>query len=153
MNIKISKLNKEDLDNIIEIENRVFTLPWTKFDFEMLLKEPAVNLVLKDEETKNIIGYLCSILQSSDFIHLLNFVIDVKYQNQGWGTRFLYFFIYEILFPAGVTKIILEVRESNKSAIALYHKFGFKGIDRYKNYYQKPKEDALVMFFETKKPR
>lgn len=41
--------------------------------------------------------------------------------------------------------LTLEVRPSNKAAVALYRKYGFIEEGRRRNYYQKPKEDALIM--------
>ena len=41
--------------------------------------------------------------------------------------------------------LMLEVRASNTSAIALYEKHGFQAVGRRKNYYDAPKEDAVLM--------
>ena len=39
----------------------------------------------------------------------------------------------------------LEVRESNDPALRLYRKYGFQEVGRRKNYYEKPREDAILM--------
>lgn len=44
-----------------------------------------------------------------------------------------------------VEAIYLEVRESNHPAIAFYEKLGFEAVNRIKDYYHRPKEDALMM--------
>ena len=44
--------------------------------------------------------------------------------------------------------LTLEVRESNTPAIQLYMKHGFAQVGRRKDYYQAPKEDALIMTLE-----
>ena len=41
--------------------------------------------------------------------------------------------------------LTLEVRPSNTAAIALYEGFGFEEVGRRKNYYDLPKEDALIL--------
>ena len=41
--------------------------------------------------------------------------------------------------------ITLEVRASNGPAIALYDKHGFVTVGRRTNYYEKPREDAILM--------
>ena len=41
--------------------------------------------------------------------------------------------------------LTLEVRPSNAAAIALYESFGLKQAGRRKNYYDLPKEDALIL--------
>ena len=41
--------------------------------------------------------------------------------------------------------LTLEVRPSNAAAIALYQRFGFEEVGRRRNYYDLPKEDALIL--------
>ena len=41
--------------------------------------------------------------------------------------------------------LTLEVREGNAPARALYGKHGFRDVGRRKNYYEKPREDAILM--------
>lgn len=41
--------------------------------------------------------------------------------------------------------LTLEVRPSNAAAIALYTRFGFREAGRRRNYYDLPKEDALIL--------
>jgi len=45
----------------------------------------------------------------------------------------------------GVSYIFLEVRPSNKTAVALYKKLGFQKLGLRKNYYHNPIEDAIIM--------
>jgi len=45
----------------------------------------------------------------------------------------------------GLAFITLEVRAGNDPAIALYRKHGFVEVGRRKNYYEKPREDAILM--------
>ncbi len=49
------------------------------------------------------------------------------------------------LLQDGVRELFLEVRPSNGAALALYRRAGFLEIGRRKNYYLKPKEDALIL--------
>ena len=46
----------------------------------------------------------------------------------------------------GVTAFTLEVRRSNAGAIALYEKLGFVNCDIRRNFYEKPAEDAVIMW-------
>ena len=41
--------------------------------------------------------------------------------------------------------LTLEVRASNYGAIALYGSRGFRSVGRRKNYYEHPREDAIIM--------
>jgi len=51
----------------------------------------------------------------------------------------------------GTSIATLEVRVSNVKAIALYRRYGFKGVAVHKRYYSDNGEDALVMFAELDK--
>ena len=44
-----------------------------------------------------------------------------------------------------LSRLMLEVRASNAPAIALYEKYGFAAVGRRKNYYDAPREDAVLM--------
>ena len=46
---------------------------------------------------------------------------------------------------SGINAVYLDVRRSNLAALKLYNKYGFKPLGVRKNYYSKPREDALVM--------
>ena len=41
--------------------------------------------------------------------------------------------------------VTLEVRAGNMPAIALYEKHGFHRVGLRRNYYERPREDALIM--------
>ena len=45
----------------------------------------------------------------------------------------------------GLAFLTLEVRASNQAAILLYGSRGFRGMGRRKNYYEHPREDAIIM--------
>lgn len=49
----------------------------------------------------------------------------------------------------GLSVIYLEVRASNGPAIALYEKHGFREVGRRRGYYEKPREDAILMTLDT----
>ena len=50
-----------------------------------------------------------------------------------------------ICFSTPWSRNMLEVRASNYPAIALYGSRGFRGVGRRKNYYEHPREDAIIM--------
>ena len=49
----------------------------------------------------------------------------------------------------GILRYTLEVRVSNASAIHLYEKLGFRAVGIRKNFYDNPKEDAMIMWTEN----
>jgi ribosomal-protein-alanine N-acetyltransferase len=72
--------------------------------------------------------------------------IAVKRENrrQGIAEKLLGFTARKAI-EENLSYIILEVRESNDSAIKLYEKLGFKIVGRRKGYYQDTGEDANLM--------
>ena len=67
-----------------------------------------------------------------------------EYRRQGVAAKLLAVFEN---FARGnkLAFLTLEVRPSNTAAIALYESFGFRQAGRRKNYYDLPKEDALIL--------
>jgi ribosomal-protein-alanine N-acetyltransferase len=65
-------------------------------------------------------------------------------QRRGIGRRLLRALIEDIE-RSGVTKVLLEVRVSNRAALALYAALGFERIGVRLRYYDDPQEDAVLM--------
>ena len=94
------------------------------------------------EEGHNIQGFLVAHIVGREW-ELENIVIAAQSQRRGHGAHLL----KELLDHAGknaAESIILEVRESNLAAQALYAKCGFSPVGRRPRYYHEPQEDALI---------
>ena len=50
----------------------------------------------------------------------------------------------------GLARLQLEARAGNAPALALYEKHGFEIVGRRKNYYETPREDAILMTLELR---
>lgn len=129
------------LEFVVEIEQLVFSHPWTKRDFEFALKRDNAycRVVFVDDL---LVGYVIGFFIKKEF-HLADFSIHPKQQRQGMGRRTLKVLCDDLADLAHV--ISLEVRMSNVVAIELYKKFGFQTMAIRKDYYTRPQEDALVM--------
>lgn len=115
--------------------------PWSKEQFlSFLTEENHHYLVTKTSEKITGFVLLSSIFDEAE---LLLIAIDKNYQSQGVGTELLTQGI-NFLREKQVVKLFIEVRESNLVAQKLYEKMGCKNIGSRKNYYQQPKEDALI---------
>ncbi|MGN1341780.1 MAG: ribosomal protein S18-alanine N-acetyltransferase [Bacilli bacterium] len=77
-----------------------------------------------------------------DRIEIDNIQVDEKYRDQKIGTKLMSYLI-SIAIENRVVNITLEVRKSNKIAIHLYKKFGFREVAIRKYYYGD--EDAILM--------
>ncbi|XMB67949.1 ribosomal protein S18-alanine N-acetyltransferase [Mycoplasmatota bacterium zrk1] len=141
----IRKMFPEDIDIVVDQELEVFgsTLGTKMLNYELTVNQYAHYFVLEDDEL--IIGYigLWCVFEKGQ---ITNFYIMPDYRGKRLGEKFLKFAL-EYFMEQGTRVISLEVRESNKAAINLYHKFGFVAGGIRKNYYEDG-ENALLMIKE-----
>lgn len=141
--IKIRNLNAMDLDQIMEVEKACFTLPWSKdaFTKELLNKLAYYHCATVIDK---VIGYM-GMWKILDEGHITNVAVLPEYRNKGVATLLINRMI-EVCKCSEINSITLEVRQSNYEAINLYEKFGFKSMGKRPNYYQKPIENAIIMW-------
>jgi [ribosomal protein S18]-alanine N-acetyltransferase len=133
-----------DLPAVLAIERRSFQTPWSLAMFVLELSKPS-GICLAAEGDEGLIGYIvCS--RYADVWHLMNVAVTPEWRRQGVASRLL-----ERLFEeAGAdARYTLEVRTSNRGAIAMYRRFGFKPAGHRRRYYHDNGEDALVMWLES----
>ncbi len=135
-------LKPADLPSALAIEEATQVTPWTLDTFEQCLQAGYVGWVIEQEN--NLIGFIVISFIAGE-CHILNLCVDPAYQHQGFGWQLLTHALAEVEKEGGGTAY-LEVRSSNKNAIALYKKMGFKQVGERKGYYPIPngREDALM---------
>ena len=139
-NIRIRKMSTEDLMEVARIEKETFSLPWSQQGFaDSLAQENTCYLVACIGE--KLVGY-CGFLQVLDEADITNVAVDAACRKCGVGERML----LEAGEDRGVRAFTLEVRESNLAALALYQKIGFEECGVRKNFYDFPKENAVIMW-------
>ncbi len=79
-----------------------------------------------------------------DECYITNIAVSPKHRRKGVGTAILLKMIDDCK-QKNAAFLTLEVRDSNKAAILLYEKYGFKVCGRRKNFYTSPNEDAIIM--------
>lgn len=141
--IIVRDMTKADIPAVCEIENQAFSLPWSAKAFEESLELPhAMFLVAQCDDV--ICGY-CGMYQVFQEGDITNVAVLPEYRQTGVGSRLLQGLISKAL-EREICDITLEVRESNEPAIRLYTKFGFENAGIRKGFYEKPKENAIVMW-------
>ena len=129
----------EDVPAIAALEKICFRAdPWPA---EIIARHYERFTVAMDGDTLAGYGALSSILDEGN---LDNIAVAPAYRRQGLGETLL----REIIRRARERQcavLYLEVRAGNAPAIALYEKHGFEAVGRRKNYYEKPREDAILM--------
>jgi ribosomal-protein-alanine N-acetyltransferase len=142
--IDVRRLVYSDLPAVLAIERRSFQTPWSLAMFVLELSKPS-GICLAADGDEGLIGYLvCS--RYADVWHLMNVAVTPEWRRQGVASRLL-----ERLFEeAGPdARYTLEVRTSNRGAIAMYRRFGFRPAGHRRRYYHDNGEDALVMWLEA----
>lgn len=134
-------MKKEDVDQIVDIENNCFSAPWSPQDFENeLQKEYGIDFVA--EHKKSIAGYAIGWM-IADEIHIANVAVHPQYRLRGIAEQLIRALIE---YGEDFNTAVLEVRHSNHAAQRLYKKMGFEEIGILNNYYVEEGEDAVLMF-------
>ncbi|MDO4308856.1 MAG: ribosomal protein S18-alanine N-acetyltransferase [Eubacteriales bacterium] len=138
----LREMTVDDLDQVMEIEQDLFHVPWTREGyFTFLTRKDAMFLVV--EEKGQILGY-CGLLMVLDEGDVTNVAVRRDRQKEGIG-NFLMESLVRLSEGLGVRTIHLEVRESNEGAVRLYERIGFRRDGIRKKYYENPVEDAILM--------
>ena len=141
--IQIRPMQIEDIEQVSSIENELFSVPWSSSDLEYAVRNQSdYYLVAVSGET--IVGY-CGLRQVLDEGNINNVAVAKQYQQKGIA----YAMLGELIQGGrknGINAFTLEVRAGNQKARQLYLKLGFKEEGIRKKYYQKPVEDAVIMW-------
>ncbi|HIZ66292.1 MAG TPA: ribosomal protein S18-alanine N-acetyltransferase [Candidatus Blautia pullicola] len=142
LEITIRKMREEDCRAVAEIEKANFTKPWSREAFlDATEKENAVYFTaLWKEEPVGYIG-MWKVLDEGE---ITNVSVKKIFQGKGIGRRLVERLLAEGSVQ-GVTSFFLEVRQSNESAIRLYTSCGFEAQGIRRNFYEAPREDAVLM--------
>lgn len=132
---KIRKAKFSDIPEIVEIEKVSFQDPWTASMFRSDIKEGKMYVF---EVKGKVVGYI-NFVKAGDEVHITNVAVHPGWRRRGIGRRLL----ERVIFENPDSYFVLEVRVSNKPAISLYEKLGFRKIYIRKKYYEN--EDAWVM--------
>lgn len=144
--LNIGQMDETLIEKVLEIENTSFKTPWPKQIFLSEIKKGKAFCRIASNNENSVAGYCVSNL-IYDELHILKVAVHEKYRRKGIGKLLIEDAI--VFFrDRGAVNVVLEVRVSNESAIALYNKMGFKPVRIRKNYYQTTKEDALVMMMQ-----
>ena len=142
--VKIVPMAAEHLDRLEQLERMCFSRPWSKKMLaEGLDNQCSAFLGAVEPETEKAVGY-AGLLVVADEGYITNVAVDPSCRRQGVAAQLLQVFDN---FAKGnhLAFLTLEVRPSNAAAIALYEGFGFREVGRRRNYYDLPKEDALIL--------
>ena len=140
---RVRSAGSSDLERILEVERASFSAPWSLPSFQALLdREDVLLLVLETKGGRRVgHGILWWVHEEGE---VANLAVDPEYRGRGGGGCLLDALL-EGARSAGVERVFLEVRVSNRAAAYLYGSRGFRPIGFRRNYYSRPREDARVL--------
>jgi ribosomal-protein-alanine N-acetyltransferase len=151
--ITIGPMHKEDIDQVLAIEQASFSMPWSRNLFLSEFRSPLVSTLLvafsDDPLLRNVIGYIVFWI-AADEMHLLNLATAPERRRRGVAKKLVLAGLKRA-HQKGATRAFLEVRASNTAARKFYADLGFTGTSMRREYYDSPVEDAVVMVLEKGK--
>ena len=115
---------------------------WTEWGFKDLVGWRGV-LALVSEDQRKVTGFLIG-REVAGEAEILNLAVLVANRRRGEGAALLKAAMDE-LRARHVSRVFLEVRESNAAGTAFYEKHGFSKTGRRVGYYHDPNEAAIRM--------
>lgn len=142
-NIRIVPMTAAHLDEIADLERICFSVPWSRNMLAEELDNACAAFLAAVDETGRVVGY-AGLMVVLDEGYITNVAVHPDFRRRGIAQKLLD--VFENFAKANkLAFLTLEVRESNYGAIALYGSRGYRGVGRRKNYYEHPKEDAVIM--------
>jgi ribosomal-protein-alanine N-acetyltransferase len=141
--VLVRRLAYSDLPAVIAIERRSFPTPWSLAMFVLELSKPS-GICLAATAGEELLGYLvCS--RYDQVWHLMNVAVEPEQRRRGVARKLIAQLVEE---AGGELPFTLEVRVSNRPAIAMYEHFGFRSAGVRPRYYHDNGEDALIMWLD-----
>lgn len=144
MSLRIERFAERHVSAAAELERQCFSAPWSEDALrEELDNEHALFLAAVDDQSGETLGYIgCHVILDEGYI--ANVAVPQGARRMGVGSALVQALL-EAAAQRGAAFVTLEVRVSNAPAIGLYRKWGFAPVGTRKGFYDKPKEDALLM--------
>ena len=142
--LAIRELREEDLEAVLAVEIASAPHPWTAGIFaDELAQGPTRRYVVALEDGR-VVGF-CGLLLSLDEGHITNIAVDPTLRRRGYAHAMMLVTVRTAIAKS-LRALTLEVRVTNKAAIALYQRFGFAPGGVRPRYYPDNGEDALIMW-------
>ena len=142
MNYKIVPMDRSHIPEIAGLEKLCFAEPWSEKLLEDALYDPRASCLVAEDGPGRVLGS-AGRHAGLDEGSVDNVAVRPDARGQGVASALLEVFCR--FGQAHLSFLTLEVRAGNGPAIQLYLKHGFEQVGRRKNYYQRPREDAILM--------
>ena len=143
MHVRIVPMTADHLDEVAELERICFSAPWSRNMLAEELDNALSAFLVALDDSGKVVGY-AGLQVILDEGYITNVAVRPECRRQGIAGKLLQVFLN---FAQGnhLAFLTLEVRASNQPAIILYGRHGFRSVGRRRNYYEHPREDAIIM--------
>lgn len=135
-------MTEKDIDAVVNLETEIFSDAWTKTSISETLSQQQAILTVA-EETGTIVAY-CILYYVLDEGEIARIAVSPQKQHMGIGKKLLNY-TCDLCLEQGVSRLLLDVRESNAHARTFYKAYGFSEDGIRRNFYQFPIEHAILM--------
>ena len=139
----IRKLESRDAESLGKLAQEAFTMPWSVNAFAALAEDKNSIFFVAEEDGQVIGG--CGLTHILDEGDIHNVMVASAYRGRGIAAMMMEALLKEGQ-KQGINAFTLEVRVSNAAAIRMYEKLGFVSEGIRPKFYEKPVEDALIMW-------
>lgn len=133
---------EKDIEYIAELEQKTFSDAWTEKSVRDTFEHNHAYITVAEDEA-GVVGY-CIVYYVMEEAEIARIAVSEDVRRRGIGKGLLDY-TCKCSREKQIERLLLDVRESNESAIAFYKTYGFKTDGIRKNFYDMPKEDAVLM--------
>lgn len=138
----ITPVGTEAVARLMEIEDQCFCNPWSMKHFTSAINSPHMD-IFAYHTGDSIFGYIV-LSRIRKVMVIANLAVSPEHRRKRIGEALLKYGL-EFGRINYCSSSILDVRQSNKTAVSLYRKADFFIIGINKGYYKNPYEDSFVM--------
>lgn len=142
MDLEITKMTSAHIEEIARLEKECFSSPWSEDGLKSELDNSFARFFVALSDGR-IAGYIGSHNVLGE-VYITNVAVFPEFRRNGVGMTLVDFLVNE-MNAEEAEFVTLEVRESNIKAIDLYEKCGFEKVGKRIDFYEKPREDGVLM--------
>ena len=146
--ITVRPVREQDAEALAAIEKECFSLPLSKEQLLSQIRDEKVFFLTAEDPDGEPAGY-AGYYAVLDEGYITNVAVREVFRRRHIADRLMEELEHRAKEDA-LAFLTLEVRESNAPAVALYSKHGFETRGLRKNYYERPRENALIMTLDLK---
>ena len=144
--IDVHKISENDIEAVAALEAEIFSDAWSEKSIKETYEQKNATILGAFKED-TLIGYVIFyyVLDEGEIARI---AVSTSHRRQGVADK-IFAGLLQFCAEKEIARVLLDVRESNEAAIAFYRKCGFTEDGIRKNFYDNPKENALLMSMDT----